>query len=150
MGYIMELRKVLGSRPIIMVGACVIVRNANGDILLQKRADTLDWGTIGGSLELGESLEEAAARELMEEAGLSAKSFRFVTLLSGQDMYYRYPHWDEVYNVMAVYEALDVIGTPIVNDDEGLELKFFPVKGDWSVVNPFSRLILQKAGYLQL
>jgi len=111
-------------------------------------AARLCWQAERG-LQAGESLEEAAARELMEEAGLSAKSFRFVTLLSGQDMYFRYPHGDEVYNVAAVYEALDVVGTPRVNDDEGLELRYFPVRGDWSEVNPFSRLILQKAGYLQ-
>jgi 8-oxo-dGTP pyrophosphatase MutT (NUDIX family) len=148
MGYIKELRQAVGSRPIIMVGVCVVVRNDNGDILLQKRTDTLDWGTIGGALELAESLEEAAARELMEETGLKAGAFRFVTLLSGRDMYFRYPHGDEVYNVTAVYEALDVSGTPKVNDNEGLDLKYFPVHGDWSEVSSFSKLILQKAGYL--
>jgi NTP pyrophosphohydrolases containing a Zn-finger, probably nucleic-acid-binding len=149
MGYIMELRKVLGTRPIILTGSCVIVRNEHGDFLLQKRTDTNDWGTIGGAMEPGESLEETASRELMEEAGLVAGSFRFVALLSGRDMYFRYPHGDEVYNVMAVYEAQNVTGTPSVNDDEGLELRYFPVQGDWSEVNPFTIHVLRKAGYLQ-
>src|SRR5690554_1455066 len=103
LGYIMDLRNMVGSRPLIMAGSCVIVLNEQGHILLQKRTDSLDWGTIGGALELGESLEEAAARELYEEAGLRANQFKFVTLLSGKDMYYKYPHGDEIYNVMAVY-----------------------------------------------
>jgi 8-oxo-dGTP pyrophosphatase MutT (NUDIX family) len=92
LGYIMDLRRVVGSHPLIMAGACIIVLNDKGHILLQKRTDSLDWGTIGGSLELGESLEEAAARELYEEAGLVARQFKFITLLSGKDMYYKYPH----------------------------------------------------------
>jgi 8-oxo-dGTP pyrophosphatase MutT (NUDIX family) len=75
----------------IMVGACVLVFNDDGQLLLQKRTDSLDWGTIGGALEPGESLEEAARRELYEEAGLKARHFHLVTLLSGRDMYYKYP-----------------------------------------------------------
>jgi 8-oxo-dGTP pyrophosphatase MutT (NUDIX family) len=149
MGYIMDLRKKVGSGPIIMTGACVIVLNDEGHILLQKRTDSRDWGTIGGSLELGESFEEAAARELFEEAGLRAKDFKFVALLSGKDMYYKYPHGDEVYNAMVVYEAVGVEGRPEVNDDEGLELAFFPLEKPVPGINPFSELILRKAGYIK-
>src|SRR5258708_7274200 len=128
MGYMSDLRKILGTRPIIMTGACVLVFNAEGHLLLQKRSDSLDWGTIGGALEPGESLEEAAARELYEEAGLTAKAFRFVTVLSGADLYYKYPHGDEIYSVIAVYEAIGVEGSPTtIHDDEGLELAYFPL-----------------------
>ncbi|WNQ13844.1 NUDIX domain-containing protein [Paenibacillus aurantius] len=148
MGYIMELRETLGSRPLLMPGACVLVRNEEGHLLLQKRSDSFDWGTLGGALELGESLEEAAARELQEEAGLTAKAFQLIALLSGQDMYYRYPHGDEVYNVMAVYEAVGVEGIPTVNDDEGLELKYFALDQPIPDLNPFTELVLRKIGYL--
>ncbi len=36
-------------------------------------------------------------------------------------MYYKYPHGDEVYNAVVVFEALRVSGVPSINDDEGLE-----------------------------
>lgn len=137
MSYIMELRKLVGTRSLIMAGACVIVLNDEGHILLQKRTDSSDWGTIGGALELGESLEEAAARELYEEAGLTAKAFKFITLLSGKDIYYKYPHGDEVYNVMAVYEAQGVEGNPVIQDDEGLELGCFPLDQPIPGINLF-------------
>jgi 8-oxo-dGTP pyrophosphatase MutT (NUDIX family) len=148
MGYIMELREKLGSRPLLMPGACVLVFNEAGHLLLQRRSDSRDWGTIGGALELGESLEEAAGRELYEEAGLRAGDYRFIALLSGEDMYYKYPHGDEVYNVMAVYEAVNVEGTPKVNDDEGLELRYFSLYEPIPDLNPFTEHVLKKTGHL--
>jgi 8-oxo-dGTP pyrophosphatase MutT (NUDIX family) len=71
MGYIEELRKLVGNRPVILTGAKVIVFNALGQILLQYRTDTKMWGLPGGLMELGESLEETALREVQEETGLT-------------------------------------------------------------------------------
>lgn len=148
MGYIMELRKLVGSHPLIMAGSCVLVFNEQGHLLLQRRTDSLDWGTLGGSLEPGESLEEAAARELYEEAGLRAGAYKLITVFSGQDMYYKYPHGDEVYNVMAVYEATEIQGEPTVMDDEGLELRYFDLSMPIPEINPFTEYVLKKAGYI--
>ena len=149
MGYIMDLRKHVGSRPLIMAGSCVLVYNAEGKLLLQKRSDSFDWGTIGGSLELGDSFEEAAGRELQEEAGLTAEAFRLITVLSGKDMYYRYPNGDEVYNITAVLEALNVQGVPTINDNEGLELRYFSLEEPIADLNPFSEILLRKAGCIK-
>ncbi|WP_337034064.1 NUDIX hydrolase [Paenibacillus illinoisensis] len=149
MGYIMELRKLVGSRPLIMAGSCVLVFNEEGHLLLQRRTDSLDWGTLGGSLEPGESLEEAAARELYEEAGLRAETYKLITVFSGQDMYYKYPHGDEVYNVTAVYEAKGIQGNPVVMDDEGLELRYFDLGQPVPEINPVTEYVLKKAGYIR-
>jgi len=54
----------------------IFVRNRQGDIFLQKRAETKTiqpgkWDTsVGGHLQVGESFEAAAARELLEELGV--------------------------------------------------------------------------------
>ncbi|GAB1157026.1 NUDIX hydrolase [Paenibacillus illinoisensis] len=149
MGYIMELRKLVGSRPLIMAGSCVLVFNEEGHLLLQRRTDSLDWGTLGGSLEPGESLEEAAARELYEEAGLRAETYKLITVFSGEDMYYKYPHGDEVYNVTAVYEAKGIKGNPVVMDDEGLELRYFDLTQPVPEINPVTEYVLKKAGYIK-
>lgn len=148
LGYISGLRKLIGTRPIIMVGVAIIVKNEQGHILLQKRSDSFDWGTIGGALELGESIEQAAERELFEEAGLKAENFKFITVLSGEEFYYRYPHGDEVYNVVNVFEAQGVTGVPTIQDDEGLELGYFSLNEPIEDLNPHSRQILAHAGYL--
>ena len=62
MGYIKELRKVVGSRPLNLAGVAVAVFK-KGQILLQQRQNGI-WGVPGGFVELGESTEEAGRRSV--------------------------------------------------------------------------------------
>lgn len=64
MGYIGELRKLVSSKLLLMIGANVIVLNHKHEILLQIRTDNQCFGIPGGALEIGESLEETAKRKL--------------------------------------------------------------------------------------
>ena len=61
MGYIMDLRKIVGHKPLIMASAGVIIINKNNpnQILLQKRKDNGLWDYPGGSLEMEDSFESA-------------------------------------------------------------------------------------------
>lgn len=56
--YIMDLRKIVGHRPLLQVGGSVIVEDEKGRILLQKRSDNHCWGYAGGSVELDETAED--------------------------------------------------------------------------------------------
>ncbi|WP_155591194.1 NUDIX hydrolase [Lysinibacillus cavernae] len=125
MGYISELRKHIGSRPIISIGATVLVVNDDKKILFQHRSDTLDWGLPGGSMELNETLEEVAARELHEETGLVANKFDLIGVFSGPDYYFQYPNGDEVYTVIHLYIAKNVSGVLDMKDGESLNLTYF-------------------------
>ena len=62
LGYIMNLRKVVGHRPLIMPGAGVFIINDKGEFLLEKRRDNGLWDFPAGAMELGESFEECARR----------------------------------------------------------------------------------------
>jgi hypothetical protein len=42
--YILDLRKIVGHRPLLQVGASVIVEDKDGRILLQLRHDNKCWG----------------------------------------------------------------------------------------------------------
>ena len=110
MGYIMNLRKRIGKEPIIMVGACVLIFNQSKQLLLQFRKDNNCWGLAGGSMELGESLEEVARREMLEETGLAAQHLELFHTYSGKDFYYQYPHGDEVYNVVTTFICMEYEG----------------------------------------
>ncbi len=125
MSYISELRKYVGHQPIINIGATVVVMNEKNEILLNLRSDTGTWGIIGGGMELGESLEQTAARELYEETGLQAERFELLDVLSGEELYFRYPNGDETYTVIVLYKAVGILGRLNINDDESRDLKYF-------------------------
>jgi 8-oxo-dGTP diphosphatase len=59
-------------RPIVGVGAVVL--DGQGRVLLARRAHEPlkgEWSLPGGGVELGETLEAAVAREVLEETGLA-------------------------------------------------------------------------------
>ena len=84
----MDMRKVVGHRCILKVGASVILEDEHGRVLLQKRVDNHMWGYAGGSVELDEKVEDAAKRELYEETGLIANSLELFGVFSGKELHY--------------------------------------------------------------
>src|SRR3712207_6628894 len=106
MGYIEELRAVVGPRPLITAGVVVVVLRGN-TVLLDMRRDSGRWGLPGGLKELGESMEEAARRELLEETGLLAKRVRLLALCSGPEFAHAYPNGDHIDQVAAIYQAIE-------------------------------------------
>jgi 8-oxo-dGTP diphosphatase len=63
-------RRSYPDRPIVGVGAVVIVDHKV--VLIKRRYEPLagQWSLPGGMLEVGETLEAGAAREIFEETGL--------------------------------------------------------------------------------
>jgi ADP-ribose pyrophosphatase YjhB (NUDIX family) len=121
-----ELRALVGSKPLIAVGADVVVLSGEGEVLLQLRRDGRYWSLPGGALEAGEgSLEDTARRELLEETGLAAKKLRLLTVCSGPEYDHTYPNGDQIHNVVAIYLALGVEGELRPDPGEGLELRYF-------------------------
>ena len=123
--YIMDLRKIVGHRPLLQVGASVIVEDSQGRILLQLRSDNHCWGYAGGSVELDEAVEDAAKRELWEETGLIAESLALFGIFSGKDTHYIYPNGDEVSNVEIVYICKNYSGILTCQKGEVDRLQFF-------------------------
>lgn len=124
-GYIMDLRKIVGHRPLLQVGASVIVEDGQGRVLLQKRTDNHCWGYPGGSTELDERVEDAAARELLEETGLIAGRLELFGVFSGKELHYIYPNGDEVSNVDIVFLCKDYSGSLRLDEEESEALCFF-------------------------
>lgn len=125
MGYIMNLRKYVGHEPLIGVGATTLVFNDKNELLLNLRTDTNTWGIPGGSMELNETIEETAIRELKEEAGISADKLELVSVLSGKDYYLEYPNGDKMCTVIILFKVLNYTGNIKVSDNESKQLKFF-------------------------
>ena len=123
--YILDLRKVVGHRPLIQVGAGIIVEDEQGRVLLQLRADNHCWSYCGGSMEIDERAEDTARRELLEEAGLVAESLELFGVFSGPDYHYVYPNGDEVSNVDIVFLCRKFSGTLKCQPGEVDDLRFF-------------------------
>ena len=126
MGYIMDLRAYVGHRPLIQVGASVFVEDGQGRVLLQLRTDDHQWSfSAAGSMEPGESPEETARRELLEETGLTAGTLELYGVYAGPEEHYFYPNGDEVYNVEFAYACRDWTGTLKCQEGEVEALRFF-------------------------
>lgn len=54
----MSLDERISHIPFIQTGAAVIIRNQDGQILLQERTDRDKWGLPGGCQDLGEDLRQ--------------------------------------------------------------------------------------------
>ena len=80
-------------------------------------------------MELGETPEEAARRECMEETGLLAKSLQLYNVRSGEECHFIYPNGDEVYAVDINFVCRSYEGTLIEQKEEVVQLRFFP-KGE--------------------
>jgi 8-oxo-dGTP diphosphatase len=84
----MSIGRQYPSRPIVGVGAAVLVSRAEADrigctcgassmgvLLVKRRFEPLKgrWSLPGGAVEAGETLEAAVAREILEETGIAVE-----------------------------------------------------------------------------
>lgn len=80
----------------------ILVKNDNGEVLIQKRSSTKDlypncWDlSVGGHVNFGKSYEETAVRELKEELGLDVTE---EDLLLKGEVLVRLPKTGEYFNV---------------------------------------------------
>lgn len=142
--YIKFLRSYVGHQPIQMCGAGVFVENERGELLLQLRADNHCWGTAGGAVELGETVEDAAKRELLEETGLIADELEVLGVFSGEDTHYTYPNGDEVYIIDIKFMCRKYHGTLAPRAGEVSELRFFPIDELPENISPPERQVIKK------
>ena len=140
--YVRELRRLVGTRPLILCSANGILLDPEGRLLLLHRTDNDMWSLPGGAVEPGETLEETAVREVREEVGLTCHTLKLFGVYSGPELYYRYPNGDEVYNVTISYLCRDFSGEIKVDPAEGKAAAFFAIADLPSDISPPVRPII--------
>ena len=103
--YLRELRRLVGSRLLLMPAVAAIIRDELGRVLVLQKAEDGAWSLPAGAIEPGESPEEAVARETAEEVGLMVRAARLVAVLGGRPYRTRYPNGDEVEFTVCVFEC---------------------------------------------
>ena len=101
--YIEDLRKKTGHMTLLIPHSVVVLLNENNEVLLEERSDDGYFDFPGGAVDLKETLEDAARRELVEETGIIADELELLKVYSGEITHYTYFNGDEIYGVDAVY-----------------------------------------------
>ncbi len=142
-GYIEELRALVGTRPIILACAGVMIFDHQQRLLLIERTDNGKWGLPGGALEPGETTEEAARREVFEEVGLELGPLEFLGVTSGKELFNVYPNGDQAYIVNITYTGRHQGGEVRPDAVEAKQARFFALDGMPSNVTNGTRLALE-------
>ena len=125
MGYIMDLRKIVGHRTLLMPCAGAIIGDGKGNVLLQLRKDDKTWASHGGSIELDERVEDAMIREIKEEIGLTVLEYELLNIYSGPEHHNTYPNGDDVSCIDIVYYCHKFEGEIELQEDEVLSVQWF-------------------------
>ncbi|GJD79142.1 NUDIX domain-containing protein [Methylobacterium gregans] len=124
--YLGELRRLVGSRLLLVPGTRVVVTDAAGRILLEQRSDFRLWGLPGGVPDAGEDITACAVREVFEETGLricDPVPFGFAS--APEHELWTYPSGDRCHYFTLLYAAGAGPGPLRPAGGENLELGWF-------------------------
>ena len=126
-----EIRSMYGSAVVegmrVRVGVGVVIRGPGETILLEKRRDCGWWGLPGGKVEPGESLVDAAVREVREETGLAVEVTHLIGVYSDPcGRIVTYPDNDDVVQLIDVVVGARVLSGSLMCSQESEEVRFFP------------------------
>jgi ADP-ribose pyrophosphatase YjhB (NUDIX family) len=136
-----DWERALGVRPSVSA----VIFDRKGRLLLQQRSDGGQWGLPGGSVEIGESVTEAAAREVLEETGLTVRVRRLIGVYSDPTLQVvRYPDGNVWHYVSVCFECT-VKGGELTTCDETLALEYFPLRRLPATLLPNHRIRIRDA-----
>ena len=112
----------------VNVAASGIVFNYQGGILLQKRADNGWWGLPSGYVDAGESVKQAAVREIWEETGIHTRIKRLVGIYSDpqHNVIGAYPDGSLIHFVILVFECEYLSGDLKISEESTDASYFLP------------------------
>ncbi|WP_119304634.1 NUDIX hydrolase [Dongia deserti] len=127
--YLGKLRKIVGTRLVLIPGARIVVHDRLGRVLLELRKDFRCWGLPGGHQEVGDSTVETAIREVLEETGLKIKRPQVFGIASDpRHETITFPNGDRTQSVAVLFHASKPRGKPKFDPRETLELDWFALE----------------------
>ncbi|MBL4785601.1 MAG: NUDIX domain-containing protein [Cohaesibacteraceae bacterium] len=121
-----KIRLLVGPQLLLVPGARIVIENANGKILLQKRADLNIWGLPGGNAEPGEDLSGVIEREVFEETGLAITNALPFGFGCNPDLEtIRFPNGDQCQFFVLNFHTMSFTGELRMLDGESLALEWY-------------------------
>ena len=93
-------------------------------------------------MEPGESIEDTARREVLEETGLELGEMILLGVFSGPQQFYVYPNGDQIYDLCVAYVARGASGK-LASDEESMDLRYYPLDQLPAEMNLLDRPIIQ-------
>jgi ADP-ribose pyrophosphatase YjhB (NUDIX family) len=123
--FIRTIRATAGRQLLFLPGVSAVVLDDRGDrVLLARRADTGRWAIIGGIAEPGEQPADTIVREVREETAVECVPERLIMVQGLEPV--QYPNGDRCQFMDICFRCRAVGGQARVNDDESLEVAWFP------------------------
>ncbi|GAF64680.1 putative phosphohydrolase [Bacillus sp. TS-2] len=126
--YIKYLRNMVGKEKVIMVVAGAFVFDKENRVLMQRRTDNGQWGFPGGFMEIGESVEDTARREVYEETGLFLGKLDLFGIYSGPRYDKTFSNGDQVAFVQHVFICKEFSGELVESNEESSKNVFFSLE----------------------
>jgi ADP-ribose pyrophosphatase YjhB (NUDIX family) len=123
--FILELREKIGHDLLWLTGITGVVLNDAEQVLLVRRVDNGRWSLVAGILEPGEQPAVGLVREIQEETAVVVEIERLVHVQTLPPS--TYPNGDQVQYLDLCFRCRPLHGEPRVNDDESLEVAWFPL-----------------------
>ncbi|AMB60204.1 NUDIX hydrolase [Microterricola viridarii] len=143
--FVLALREKIGTAPLWLSGATAVVLRARSasdsaasgsaasdsaasgshEVLLVRRADNGAWTPVTGIIDPGEEPADAAAREVLEEAGVVAEVERLAWVQSLPER--AYVNGDRAAYLDLVFRCRWVSGQPHPADGENTDAAWFPL-----------------------
>ena len=109
----------------IVPAVSVVVPDDQGSILLIRRTDNNYWSIPGGGMEPGESVRQAASREVMEETGINCEVTGLVGIYSNPGHVAAYDD-GEVRQEFSICLTARILGGAPRTSSESSEVRFVP------------------------
>ena len=140
--WVKNLRNKIGHDTVILPHAVTIVIDGK-HVLVEERSDDGYIDFPGGTLDLGETIEECAIRELKEETGIIADSLELFKIYTGELTKYTYVNGDDMYGVDVVYLVRKFHGELKPQKDEVNKLEFVKLDDIKGKLSPRNKQIIK-------
>jgi ADP-ribose pyrophosphatase YjhB (NUDIX family) len=120
--FVLSLREAVGTAPLWLSGVTAVVTKGD-DVLMVRRSDTGAWTPVTGIVDPGEHPADAAVREVLEEADVTAEPVRLAAVgVTGTVVY---PNGDQASYLDHTFALRWVSGDPAPADGENTEARWF-------------------------